>query len=257
MAAGLPLSASGPMAWLLLWSTARPAWPDPPSGWRSHGCANWLEESHRPGRDAAWLAGPAWSCWPPTRGSRWSVSFDFHEEGLAIAFVALLALVLSMAGAGCGRGCCRCWPAGAPTCHHVAGLGLGGVLAWRRARCLAPSCPSLASDIHCWSCSSTAISALRLRRSLRIPGRHRPRIRQQQAHLRVGLAEGHCQSSCSNARDTLWSNTADIVANLAPAGLLGPVFFSLLSPVLLLALLNRYPQPSGWSTPSRPSRPAH
>ena len=198
----------------------------------------WLCElagRHRPGRDAAWLAGAGLVLLAADPWIWWSVSFDFHEEGLAIAFVALLARDLV-------HGRRRVWAwvlpvlaAGAPAATYVAGLGLGGVLAGRRSRV-----PGAIMSVIGVGYSLLVVF---------IHGDLGSTLAHHYGYL-VGTAGGYASSKLTfgglakgiashplNVLQTLWSRRPDIVANLAPAGLLG-VFFSLLSPVLLLALLT-------------------
>ena len=220
------------MAWSCSGSRT-PAWWLP-SGWRSHGCANWRGATD-PGRDAAWLAGAGLVLLAANPWIWWSVSFDFHEEGLAIAFVALLARDLA-------HGRRRVWAwvlpvlaAGAPAATYVAGLGLGGVLAGRRSRV-----PGAILAVTGVGYSLLVVF---------IHGDLGSTLAHHYGYL-VGTAGGYASSKLTfgglakgiashplNVLQTLWSRRTDIVANLAPAGLLG-VGFSLLSPILLLALLT-------------------
>ena len=151
----------------------------------------------------------------------WAVSFDFHLEAVAILFAVLLARDLAN-----GRRRAWAWVAPLLACGDVAGtylagLGLGGVLAGRRSRLRG------------------AVMAL--------PGRgrhaaHHARPREQRlggglqayAHL---TAAGHVSgplSLAALAKGSLairsrycarcGSKRVDVLANLAPAGLVGLAF---------------------------------
>jgi hypothetical protein len=93
-----------------------------------------LAQRYRPGRDAVWLAGTGLVLLVANPWTWWSVSFDFHMETVAIAFLALLAWDLA-------NGRRRAWAwvlpllaCGDVAATYVAGIGLSGVLASRRSR---------------------------------------------------------------------------------------------------------------------------
>ena len=131
----------------------------------------------------------------------WStVSFDVHEEPLAICFAALLAWDLS-------RGKRRAWAwvvpvllGGAPATTYVLGIGLGGVLAGRRTRRTGAmmAATGFAYLLFLVLVHANGASAGILNGYITLATRHPFRI--------VGI---------------LWGGRTDFIANLAPGGLLG------------------------------------
>jgi hypothetical protein len=194
-----------------------------------------LAERHRPGRDAAWLAGAGLVLLVANPWTWWAVSFDFHEEALAIPFAVLLAR--DVAG---GRRRAWAWvapilAAGAPSAVYVAGIGLGGLLAGRRSRvagtlmvCLGAGYSLLIVLVHgdvgfplsrAYGYLATGVP----------PGYVTAKL------TTVGLVKG-LVSHPSGVLRAFWTKRADVVANLAPAGLLG-LGSPMVLPLMLLILL--------------------
>jgi len=184
-------------------------------------------------RDAAWLGGLGllllvanpWICW--------AVSFDAHQEVLCIVFVVLMAWDLS-------QGRRRAWfwivpvfAAGAASATYVVGIGLGGVLAGRRSRRMGAGMVLLGLGyslfvvlIH----GDGLVSIPRMYGYLAVPGGHT-----QRNLTLLGLVEGIAGHPLG-LLGVLWAKRADMIANLAPGGLLGfgaPIVLPLMVVVLL------------------------
>lgn len=161
----------------------------------------------------------------------WAVSFDVHEEVLVVVFVALLARALAR-----GKRSVWLWVVpvllgGAPSASYVIGVGLGGMVASRRTRVAGAG---LALAGIAWSLLIVAVHG-----DVGVP------LPRHFAYLAV--ASGQSSASIStfsglvkgivthplNIPATLWSKRADMIANLAPGGLLG-VGAPLLAPLLLV-----------------------
>jgi hypothetical protein len=159
-----------------------------------------LARRHCAERDAAWLAGLGLLLFIADPWLWWTISFDVHEEPLVIFFAAYLAWDLS-------RGKRRAWVwvlpvllGGAPTTTYVIGIGLGGVLAGRRSRRM-----------------GAAIAAVAVAYSLFLAAVHGNGAAAGAIHGYLGIASGHP----FRLVQVLWDRRDDIIANLAPVGLLG------------------------------------
>jgi len=197
-----------------------------------------LAQRYRAGRDAAWFAGAGLVLLLANPWVWWAVSFDFHEETLIIPFAVLAARDLI-------KGRRRAWVwvaavlvAGAPTATYVIGLGLGGVLAGRRSRVMGAA----------MACTGVGYSLLivLVHADLGVP------LAKHYAYLAVGgpptgyvarnltlfdLAKG-ILSHPSGVLRTFWAKRTDVVANLAPAGLLGLGSLMVLPLMLVVLLAN-------------------
>ncbi|HVT71270.1 MAG TPA: DUF2079 domain-containing protein [Trebonia sp.] len=151
-------------------------------------------------REAAWLAGLGLLLLVASPWLWWTVSFDVHEEPLVIVFAVLMARDLSQ-----GRRRAWVWAVpvllgGAPTTTYVLGIGLGGVLAGPRTRPL-----------------GARLAAAGFGYSLFLGAVHGNGAAAGAIHSYLSLASGHP----FRLVQVLWDGRADIVANLAPGGLLG------------------------------------
>jgi len=187
------------------------------------------------GRDGAVLAGTGLVLLAANPWIWWSVSFDFHEEALAIPFAVLLARDLA-------HGRRRMWlwlvpilAAGAPEATYVIGIGLGGAAAWRRTR---------------WA--GALLIAAGLAYSLLIVYLHADAgapLARHYGYLAAGAAGGYLNAKLTTADlltgiashplrvlHAIWAKRLDVVANLAPSGLLGAGFLLVL-PLMLVVLL--------------------
>jgi Predicted membrane protein (DUF2079) len=203
----------------------------------------WLCElagRHRPGRDAAWLAGAGLVLLLANPWMWWAVTFDFHIESLAVPFAALLAWDLAN-----GRRRAWVWVAPLLACGDVAGtylagIGLGSLLAGRRSRlrgalmaCLGVAAVLLITLVHGNKGSGGSL--------------------QVYAYLAAGppdvqlslaaLAKGIALHPVGVLR-VLWAKRLGVWANVAPSGLLGAGFVYLL-PLSAIVLLSESLYP-GW-----------
>jgi Predicted membrane protein (DUF2079) len=150
-------------------------------------------------RDAAWLAGLGLLLLAANPWIWWTLSFDVHEEPLVMIFVALMAWDMSR-----GKRRALVWAVpvllgGAPTTTYVLGIGLGGVLAGRQTRKLGAA---LAVAALTYSAFLTAVHG----------------------NSANSFVLGYLKIASDNPFkpvEALWNLRADIIANLAPAGLLG------------------------------------
>jgi Predicted membrane protein (DUF2079) len=151
-------------------------------------------------RDAAWLAGLGLLLFLVNPWLWATISFDIHEEPLAIFFAAFLAWDLS-------RGKRRAWVwvvpvmlGGAPATTYVLGIGLGGVLAGRRTRRM-----------------GAAIAATGIAYSLILALVHGNGAAAGEIHGYMARASGHP----FRIVEIFWDARTDIIANVAPGGLVG------------------------------------
>jgi hypothetical protein len=167
----------------------------------------------------------------------WSVSFDFHQEALALPFAVLLARDLA-------NGRRRAWvwvapilAAGAPEATYVVGIGLGGMVAWRHARR-----------------AGALVVAAGIAYSLMIVFLHADAgapLTRHYGYLATGAAGGYATAKLTTAGlvkgiadhplralAVLWAKHTDVLANLAPGGLLGIGFLPLLPLMLVILLTN-------------------
>jgi hypothetical protein len=185
------------------------------------------------GRDAAWLAGLGLVLLAGNPWMWWAVSFDVHEESLVILFTVLLAWDLA-------RGKRRAWAwvvpvlaGGAPSATYVVGLGLGGVLAGQRSRATgaAMMAVGLAYSMLIVLVHGDAGVPLTV---------HYGYLASASGHLPasltlLGLVKGIANHPLGVLR-TLWAKRIDVIANLAPGGLLG-LGASMVLPLVLVVLL--------------------
>ena len=199
-------------------------------GWLCDLAGRWRS---RPRRGACWpalglilLAANPW-IW-------WAVSFDYHEECLAIPFAVLLARDLAT-----GRRRMWLWlvpilAAGAPAATYVVGVGLGGVVAGRRRARLAGAL--LAGSGIAYSALIVVLHA-----DAGAPlARHYGYLVAGAAGSQLtagGLVKGLARHPLSLVR-ALWAKRVDVLANLVPAGLLGLGYLRLLPLMLVVLLAN-------------------
>jgi hypothetical protein len=218
-------------------------------GWLCQLAGRW-----RPGRDAAALAVTGLVLLAANPWIWWAVSFDFHEECIAVPFAVLLAMDLS-------RGRARVWAwvlpllaAGAPAATYVAGVGLGGVLAGRRSRL--PGAALMAAG------AAYSVLIVILHADLGAP------LARHYGYLVAGAAGGLAGSKLTvpalvtgvashplAVLRVLWDKRVDLLANLAPPGLLG-LGFAVALPLMLVVLVantlsegNRFAEPLFQSLP--------
>lgn len=193
-----------------------------------------LAERYRPGRDAGWLAGLGIVLLVANPWIWWAVSFDFHEESLAIPFAVLLAKDLAA-----GRRRMWAWvlpilAAGAPTATYVVGIGLGGLLASKRSRAAAGLMVLLGVGYSLLVVLLHADAGAPLVRHYGYLVAHRP----VPPSLTTGkLAKGIATHPVVVLR-AMWDKRVDILANLAPGGLLGIGFPAVLPLTLVVLLAN-------------------
>jgi len=151
-------------------------------------------------RDAAWLAGLGLVLLIANPWLWSTISFDLHVEPLVIFFAVFLAWDLS-------RGKHRAWVwvlplmlAGAATTTYVLGIGLGGILAGRRTRRM-----------------GAAIAAVGIAYSLALTLVHGNGAAAGAVHGYIAEASGHPLKIV----ELLWGERTDIIANIAPGGIIG------------------------------------
>lgn len=198
-------------------------------GWLCDLAGRW-----RSGRDAAVLAGTGLILLAASPWIWWAVSFDYHEECLAIPFAVLLARDLAT-----GRRRMWLWlvpilAAGAPAATYVVGVGLGGVVAGRRRARLAGAL--LAGSGIAYSALIVVLHA-----DAGAPlARHYGYLVAGAAGSQLtagGLVKGLARHPLSLVR-ALWAKRVDVLANLVPAGLLGLGYLRLLPLMLVVLLAN-------------------
>ena len=198
-------------------------------GWLCDLAGRW-----RTGRDAALLAGTGLILLAASPWIWWAVSFDYHEECLAIPFAVLLARDLAT-----GRRRMWLWlvpilAAGAPAATYVVGVGLGGVVAGRRRARLAGAL--LAGSGIAYSALIVVLHA-----DAGAPlARHYGYLVAGAAGSQLtagGLVKGLARHPLSLVR-ALWAKRVDVLANLVPAGLLGLGYLRLLPLMLVVLLAN-------------------
>jgi hypothetical protein len=174
-----------------------------------------LARRHCGERDAAWLSGFGLLLFLVNPWLWSAISFDVHNEMLAIFFAAFLAWDLS-------RGKRRAWLwvvlvllGGLPTTTYVIGIGLGGVLASRRTRRM-----------------GAAITATGIAYLLVLALVHGEEGGSQALHPYISELSGHPLRLI----ELFWNMRTDIIANLAPSGLVG-VGVPLILPLVLAVLV--------------------
>ena len=204
-------------------------------GWLCDLAGRWCSgQQRRTGRDGALLAGTGLILLAANPWIWWAISFDYHEECLAIPFAVLLARDLA-------RGRRRMWlwlvpilAAGAPAATYVVGVGLGGVLAGRRRARLNGALLAVAGIAY-----SGLIVALHADAGAPLT-RHYGYLVAGAAGSQLttgGLLKGLARHPLSVVR-ALWAKRVDVLANLAPAGLLGLGYLRLLPLMLVVLLAN-------------------
>jgi hypothetical protein len=220
-------------------------------GWLCQLAARW-----RPGRDAAALAVTGLVLLVANPWTWWAVSFDFHEECIAAPFAVLLAMDLAA-----GRRRVWAWlapllAAGAPAASYVIGVGLGGVVAGRRSRV-----------------TGAALMAAGVAYSLLIVVLHADAgapLARHYGYLVTGAAGSLAGSRLTvpelvrgvashpgELLRVLWSKRTDLVANLAPPGLLGLGFAAVLPLMLVVILANTLSAGSRFAEPLFQSLPVY
>jgi Predicted membrane protein (DUF2079) len=209
-----------------------------------------LAEKYRPGKDAAWLAAAGLVLLAANPWTWRSVSFDFHIEPVAVAFVALLAWDLAN-----GRRRAWAWVVPLLACGDVAvtylvAVGLGGVLAGRRWRlpgsvmaCLGVGALLLITLIH-GNRSSPVWSYTYLAGP---PG----------ASLGVGALVKGIASHPLRVLRVLWAKRWEVWTNLAPSGLLGVAFVWLLPITIVVLLPNDLAQGNVFAAPGFQTLPLY
>ncbi len=159
-----------------------------------------LARRHCAEREAAWFAGLGLLLFLANPWLWSAVSFDVHEESLTLFFAVFLAWDLS-------RGKRRAWVwvvpvmlGGAPATTYVLGIGLGGILASRRTRR-----------------TGAALAATAIAYFLFLALVHGSRTSAGATHTYLADADGHP----FKVLEILWAGRTDVLANLAPGGLLG------------------------------------
>lgn len=185
-------------------------------------------------RDAAWLAGFGLLLLVANPWIWWTVSFDVHEEVLVVFFAAMLAWDLS-------RGKRRAWlwvapvlAGGVPSASYVVGIGLCGVLAGQRTR--RPGAVMAIVGVG-YSLLMVAVHG-----DIGVP------LAQHYGYLAgtggyvppgitlSGLAKGIAAHPLT-LLSALWDKRTDMIANLAPAGLVGLAAPQVM-PLMLVVLLE-------------------
>lgn len=180
-------------------------------------------------RDAALLAGLGVLLFLVSPWLWWTSSWDVHMEPMVMFFAVYMAWDLSR---GKRRAFVWAVPAllgGAPDTTYVIGIGLGGVLCSRRTRRM-----------------GAALASLGIAYFLLLSLLHGNEAAAAQSHhaLRTALHQPF------RLVEELWGRRADIIANLAPGGLLG-IAAPMITPLALVAIVSdslagngSYPQPS-------------
>ncbi len=159
-----------------------------------------LARRHCGERDAAWLAGLGLLLFLANPWLWASISFDVHTEAIAIFFPAFLAWDLS-------RGKRRAWVwavsamlCGAPATSYVIAIGLGGVLAGRPTRRMGAAI--VAAGVAC----SAFISLV------------------HDDYQATSFLHSYIVQTTARPLwpiETFWDQRTNIIANLAPGGLVG------------------------------------
>jgi Predicted membrane protein (DUF2079) len=218
-------------------------------GWLCQLAGRW-----RPGRDAVLLACTGLILLAANPWTWWAVSFDFHEECIALPFAVLLAMDLAS-----GRRRMWAWllpivAAGAPAASYVVGVGLGGLAAGRRTR--------VAGALMVASGIAYSLLIVALHADAGAP------LTRHYGYLAVGATGSYATTQLTTVTmlkgiashpwvllRELWAKRTNVLANLAPSGLAGVGFVTLL-PFMLVVLLantlsvgNRFAEPLFQSLP--------
>ena len=199
----------------------------------------WICElaGHHPRREtAAWLASVGLLLFAANPWIWWSISWDFHEEALSIPLLVLMARDLAN-----GRRRVWVWVApvlatGAPAATYLAGLGAGGILKGRRSR--------VPGAILAMIGVGYSLLIVFIHGDLGAPlARHYGYLAASAAagsaagKLTFGALAKGIASHPLRLLQALWAKRVDVLAKLAPAGLLGLASLLLL-PLLLVVLLT-------------------
>ena len=196
-----------------------------------------LAQRYCPGRRAVWLAAAGLILLVANPWTWWGISFDFHEEALAIPFAVLLARDLANGRRRAWAWIVPIFAAGAPTTTYVIGIGLGAALASRRSRL-----PGLAVMLVAVAYSGLIVV---LHADVGAPlARHYGYLATTSmaayagTKLTTGAMIKGIISHPGNVVTTLWDKRVDLLANLAPAGLLGIGCLEVLPVVVVVLLAN-------------------
>jgi hypothetical protein len=211
-----------------------------------------LAQKYRPGKeDAALLAGAGLVLLVANPWTWKAVSFDFHTETLAVAFLALLARDLAN-----GRRRAWAWVVPLLACGDVAAtylvaIGIGGILAARRARLtgLAMTAIGLAALAVIHAVNGDQSSPLWGYGYLESP---------VNAPFSIGaLLTGIAAHPAAVIRQ-LWRTRVPTWQNLSPSGVLG-VGFAWILPAIIVVLLtdNLQPLNSFFAVPGFQSLPVY
>ncbi len=180
-----------------------------------------------PERDAALLAGLGLLLLLVNPWLWSTVSFDVHEEPLAVFFATFLAWDMS-------RGKRRAWVwvvpvmlGGAPTTTWVIGLGLGGVLAGRRTRRMGAAMAATAI--------AYSLFLVLVRGNLAAVGITDRYLAEARVHP-------------FSVVESFWAGRTDVIANLAPGGLVG-ICVPLLLPLALAVSIPNTLSGTGFAEP--------
>jgi hypothetical protein len=205
----------------------------------------WLCEiarRYRPAGESHWLIALGLVLLVANPWTWWAISFDFHAETLALLFAVLLLRDLAA-----GRRRAWIWvipllACGDVACTYLAGAGLGGIFAGRRSRLpgaimagLGVAAVLLITVIHGNVGSG---SGLQVYAYLVAAGTAATPL--SLAAIVKGIA-----IHPAGVLRTLWAKRVDILANLAPAGLVGLGYPPVL-PFILVVLLADELFPGSW-----------
>ena len=183
--------------------------------------------------DAAWLAGLGLMLLVANPWIWWSISFDVHQEPLIIVFAALLAWDLSR-----GRGRAWFWIipvilSGAASTTYVIGLGLGGVLAGGRSRRMGAGIAllGLAYSLFVVLIHGDVVVSLPIQYGY---------LAARNGGIPTGLTLSGLVTAIAShplrLLQALWAKRVDMIANLAPSGILGLGALMIL-PLMILVIL--------------------
>lgn len=183
--------------------------------------------------DAAWLAGLGLLLLAANPWIWWGVSFDIHMEPVILVFAALMTWDIA-------NGRRRAWvwvvpvlAAGAATATYVIGIGLGGVLVSRRSRRQGVALAIVGV------CYSLLLILLHINHKVTLPhlyGYLAVGAGQSTAHLTTMRLLGGIATHPQRIVEALWGKRVDLLANLAPGGLLG-LGAPIVMPFMLVVLL--------------------
>ena len=209
-----------------------------------------LAQKYRPGKDAAWLTAAGLVLLVANPWTWRAVSFDFHIEPVAVAFVALLARDMAN-----GRRRAWAWVVPLLACGDVAGtyliaLGLGGVLAGRPSRVQGSvmACLGVCSLLLIMLIHGNRSSPLWAYAYLAGP----PGAPFGVAALVKGIANHPLR-----VLRVLWAKRPELWTNLAPSGLLGVGFVWLLPITIVVLLANNLQQGDVFAAPGFQTLPLY